>query len=113
MVKEADLLKTAASQNYQAAANLLQTEYYQAVQLYQDAQSRITLYENQYQLASRSLDLILKSFSTGSSGLTDVLRVRQQTLDYEFKQIEAVADFNTAIAWLLRLGNLDIYGNKL
>jgi outer membrane protein TolC len=103
MVKEADLLKTATSQNYQAVTNSLQTEYYEAVQLYQDAQRRIKLYENQYLLASKSLDLIIKSFSTSSSGLTDVLRARQQTLDYELKQVEAVADFNTAVAWLKRL----------
>ena len=64
---------------------------------------RVKLYENQFQLASKSLDLMLKSFSTSSSGLTDVLRVRQQTLDYELRQVEAVADFNTAIAWLKRL----------
>ena len=100
---EAELMKIAASENYQAAANSLQTEYYQAVQLYQDAQRRIKLYGNQFQLASKSFDLILKSFSTSSSGLTDVLRVRQQTLDYELKQVEAVADFNTAVAWLKRL----------
>ena len=103
MQTEAELLKTATSQNYQATSNSLQTEYYQAVQLYQDAQRRVKLYENQYQLASKLLDLILKSFSTSSSALTDVLRVRQQTLDYELRQVEAVADFNTAIAWLKRL----------
>jgi outer membrane protein TolC len=112
MINEADLLKTATSQNYRATANSLQTKYYQAVQLYQDAQRRIKLYENQYNLAAKSLDLILKSFSTSSSGLTDVLRVRQQTLDYELKQVEAVADFNTAVAWLKRLGNLVINGNN-
>lgn len=111
MVNEADLLKTATSQNYQATSNSLQTEYYQAVQSYQDAQRRIKLYDNQFQLASKSLDLILRSFSVSSSGLTDVLRVRQQTLDYELKQVEAVADFNIAIAWLKRLGNLEIRGN--
>ncbi len=103
MQKEADLLREATSANYQAAANSLQAEYYQAVLLYQDAQRRVKLYENQFQLASKSLDLMLKSFSTSASGLTDVLRVRQQTLDYELKQVEAVADFNTAIAWLKRL----------
>lgn len=103
MQNEAELLKTATSENYQSTANSLQAEYYQAVLLYHDAQRRIKLYENQFQLASKSLDLMLKSFSTSSSGLTDVLRVRQQTLDYELKQVEAVADFNTAIAWLKRL----------
>ena len=103
MQKESDFLREATSANYQATANSLQSEYYQAVLLYQDAQRRVNLYENQFQLASKSLDLMLKSFSTSSSGLTDVLRVRQQTLDYEFRQVEAVADFNIAIAWLKRL----------
>jgi outer membrane protein TolC len=103
MAKEADLLKTATLQNYQATANSLQNEYYEAVQLYQDSERRVILFENQYQLALKSLDLILKSFSTSSSGLTDVLRVRQQTLDYELRRVEATADFNTAVAWLRRL----------
>jgi outer membrane protein TolC len=103
MQKEADFMREAASANYQATANSLQSEYYQAIILYRDAQRRVSLYENQYKLASKSLDLMLKSFSTSSSGLTDVLRVRQQTLDYELKQVEAIADFNTAIAWLKRL----------
>jgi len=103
MQNEADLLEAATSENYQATANSLQSEYFQAVVLYKDAQRRVKLYENQFQLASKSLDLMLKSFSTSSAGLTDVLRVRQQTLDYELKQVEAIADFNTAIAWLKRL----------
>ena len=103
MRDESELLKTAASQSYEATANSLQAEYYQAVQLYQDAKRRIKLYDNQYQLASKSLDLMLKSFSVSNSALTDVLRIRQQTLDYELKQVEAVADFNTAVAWLKRL----------
>jgi outer membrane protein TolC len=103
MQKEADFLREATVANYQATANSLQSEYYQAVLLYQDALRRVKLYENQFQLASKSLDLMLKSFSTSSSGLTDVLRIRQQTLDYELRQVEAVADLNTAIAWLKRL----------
>jgi outer membrane protein TolC len=109
MANEAELLKTASSQNYQATSNSLQAEYYQAIKLYQDAQRRIKLYDNQFQLASKSLDLILKSFSTSSSTLTDVLRIRQQTLDYELRQVEALADFNTAIAWLRRLGNFNVF----
>ncbi len=107
MQKEAQLLKSAASENWQATANSLQSEYYQAVLLYEDAKRRVKLYENQFRLASKSLDLMLKNFSASSSGLTDVLRVRQQTLDYELKQVEAVADLNTAIAWLRRLGDLE------
>jgi outer membrane protein TolC len=112
MVNEADLLSSATSLNYQATANSLQAEFYRAVQLYQDSQRRIKLYDNQYQLASKSLDLMLKSFSVSTSALTDVLRIRQQTFDYELKQVEAIADFNTAVAWLKRLGNLDMNENE-
>jgi outer membrane protein TolC len=103
MKREAEFLTSATSLNYQATSNSLESEYYQAVQLYEDSQRRIRLYENQFQLASKSLDVMMKSFSTSSAGLTDVLRVQQQTLDYELRQVEAVADFNTAIAWMKRL----------
>jgi outer membrane protein TolC len=100
---EADLMKSATEQGYKATANSLLTEYYEALQLYQDAQRRMILYESQSQLAKSSLDIMIKSFSVSGSGLTDILRIRQQTLDYELKKVEAVVDYNTAIAWLKRL----------
>ena len=103
MQSEADLLKSATAQNYTASANSLKTEYYQAIQLYQDAQRRITLYSSQSLLAGKSLDILMRSFAVSGSGLMDILRVRQQVLDYDYKQVEAVADFNKAIAWLKRL----------
>jgi outer membrane protein TolC len=103
MQTEADLQKTATEQNYAASANSLKTEYYEAVQLYQEAQRRIDLYGSQSLLAGKSLDLMIKSFTVSGSGLTDVLRIRQQTLDYEYKKVEALSDFNTAVAWLKRL----------
>jgi len=103
MQTEADLLKDATAQNYTASANSLKTEYYQAVQLYQDAQRRVKLYGSQSLLAAKSLDIMIKSFTVSGSGLTDILRIQQQTLDYDYKQLEAIVDFNTAIAWLKRL----------
>jgi outer membrane protein TolC len=103
MQTEADLLKTASSQNYAASVNSLKTEYVQAVQSYEDAKRRVTLYASQCLLAGKSLDIMLKSFAVSGSGLTDILRVRQQNLDYYYNQVEAVADLNTAIAWLKRL----------
>lgn len=111
MRNEAELMKVAANQNYQSTANLLQTEYFKALQLYEDAERRMILYRNQSLLAKKSLEIMIKSFSASESdtGLTDILAIRQQTLDYEFKQVEAVADFNTAIAWLKRLmSNYDL-----
>ncbi|MDO9257459.1 MAG: TolC family protein [Bacteroidales bacterium] len=103
MQTEADLLKSANEQNYKATENELSTEYYQAMQLYQDAGRRTKLYRNQQLLASKSLDIMIKSFASSGTDLSDILRVRQQTLDYEYKQMEAIADTNISIAWLKRL----------
>jgi len=103
MRDEADFLNSANSQNYKATANSLQTEYYQALQLYRDSERRIKLYADQYKLASKTLRILIKSFTSSGSSLTDILRVRQQTLDYNYKQVEAIADYNTSIAWIKRL----------
>jgi outer membrane protein TolC len=103
MREEAELLSKSSSQNYQAVSNALTAEYYSAVQLYSDALRRVKLYGDQYTLASKSLEIMLKGFSSSTVSLTDVLRIRQQTLDYELKQVEAVTDLNTARAWLNRL----------
>lgn len=103
MKSEAELLKTATKQNYQATSNSLQSDYYEAVQLLKDGERRMILYDKQSNLAEKTLTIMLKSFSTSGTPLTDILRIQQQTLDYELKKIEAMADYNTAIAWLQRL----------
>jgi outer membrane protein TolC len=103
MKKEAELLGQATSENYEATNNQLETEYYQATQMYQDAGRKVKLYNEQYQLASQTFDLMHKGFSAGTSDLTDVLRIRQQMLDYDLNRTEAAADINTSVAWLKRL----------
>ena len=108
MQAEADLQKEATAHGYQATANSLQADYYAAIQNYQDAQRRITLYARQNQLANQSLNILIKSFSVSGAGLTDLLNTRKQTLDYGLKQVEAVADLNTAIAMLNRLGSFEV-----
>jgi len=103
MQAEAGFLKKASEQNYRATANELQSGYYEALQLYTDAQRRMKLYESQRKLAQKSLDILIKSFSASASSLTDIVRIRQQLLDYELKQVQALTDFNTAKAWIKRL----------
>jgi hypothetical protein len=103
MQEEVRLQKTATEQGYQATANALQTEYYEALQLYNDARRRMKLYADQTELADKSLNILMKSFSASGSGLTDLLRIQQQTLDYELRSIEAITDNNTAVAWMKRL----------
>jgi hypothetical protein len=55
---------------------------------------------------------MFSGFASSGTSLTDILRIRQQTLDYGYKQVEAVADYNTAIAWMKRLENVETEENK-
>jgi len=103
MQAETNFLKAASEQNYQATVNALLSEYYQALQQYNDAARRMKLYDNQSQLAKKSLDISIKTFSSSASGLSDILRIRQQLLDYELKQVEAVVEFNKAVALIKKI----------
>jgi outer membrane protein TolC len=105
MQTETNFLRKASEENYQATANALQTEYYEALQLYNDAQRRMKLYASQSQLAKKTLDIMIKTFSSSASNLTDILRIRQQLYDYESKQVEAIVDFNKSEVWIKRLVN--------
>lgn len=113
MQAETNFLKTASEHNYQSTANALQTEYYEALQLYYDAQRRMKLYDSQSRLAKKSFDISIKTFSSSTSGLSDIFRIRQQLLDYELKQVEAVVDFNKAGAWIKRLITPELPPNLL
>lgn len=103
MKTETDLLKSSSENNYRATANSLRTELYSALLNYEDASRKYRLYGNQHSLAARSLDLLLKDFSSSASSLTDVLRLRQQLYDYELKLLESNADMNIASALITRL----------
>jgi outer membrane protein TolC len=103
MAKEADLMQKAVSDNYSGTVNSLQAKLWQAIQQYRDARRRFSLYSDQYLLASKTLDIITKSYAVSSAPLTDLLRIRQQAYDYELKKAEALADINIATALLRRM----------
>jgi outer membrane protein TolC len=108
MESEAELLQDASSEQYTATANALVNEFYIAIRQYKDAQRRVILYNEQYLLASKSLEIIRRSFSESAASLTDLLRVREQTYDYELKKDEAIADLGTSTALLQKLMALSV-----
>jgi outer membrane protein TolC len=104
MKSEANWMQTSNAQAHEATVNSLKTEYYQALEAFQDAKRRMQLYDNQSKLSEQTQHLLIKSFAAGSAtGLNDVLTVSRQSLDYELKKSEAVADYNIAVAWLKKL----------
>ena len=112
MREEASLMQEAASLSRRATATSLQTDYYEALRMYNDAQSRKELYETQFTLASRSFDLLLKGYSAATSDLTDVLRLQQQALDYHLGLVDAIADRNIAVARLNKLMAAELTSQK-
>jgi outer membrane protein TolC len=103
MKAETEFQKRAVHHGYEAMANDLRTEYFQAVERYEDAQRRVNLYTNQQQLAEQTLQIMVKSYSVAATSLTEVLRVRQQLTEYQLKKTQAIADLNNATAWFKRL----------
>ncbi|PGH39959.1 MAG: hypothetical protein CRN43_05880, partial [Candidatus Nephrothrix sp. EaCA] len=101
--EETDIMRASSEQNFKAASNALRTEYDEAMQMYHHAQQRMKLYEHQRTLAQKTLEIMLKGFAASVAPLTEVLRIQQQLLEYDNKEIEAVADHNIAIAWMQRL----------
>ena len=103
MQTESSYLKAASENNYVATANALKIAYSEALQQYNDAKRRIKLYQNQRELTRKSFDILLKSFVASTIGLTEIVQVQQQILDYELKEIEAVVDYNKAISQIKRI----------
>jgi len=100
MQNETEFLKTARANEIQETSNLLQTEYFEAVVEYEDAERRMKLYSKQHELAQQTLNIMLAGFSNGSAELSEVLRIRMQTLEYELNKTNALVDYSIAIARL-------------
>lgn len=103
MRNEAEFLRDAASLSAENVNNNLRVNFQQAIQNLNDAVRRMKLYADQALLADKSIQLLITSFSSGGADFVEVLRMQQQLLDYQFKQVEAVVDKNSSIAELVYL----------
>ena len=105
MQKEAELLEESTRHKSADLKNSLLVQYRQFVQDLSDAERRVDLNREQAELASRTTDLLIAGFTSGSTDFEEVLRMQYKVLDYGYKDIEAVTDFNTAVAKAERLMN--------
>lgn len=106
MRTEADLLSKASEKKTQKVYNDLNSQYYLAIQQYDDALRRIRLYSNQASLTRKSLNIMTGDFSTSGTGLSDIMRLQQKLLDYDYRHIEAITDFYIAVALLKRISGI-------
>ena len=105
MQNEARLMKEAGNQQIIDLKNSLMVQYRQIIQRLDDAERRIALYTEQEDLARRTTGLLLSGFTTTGSSYEEVLRMQLKVLDYGFKSVEAIVDYNTSVAMVEMLIN--------
>ena len=105
MQKEARYLQESTILKSDEMKNMLLLEYRQLVQNYSDAERRVELYKEQSDLANRTANLLLAGFTSTGTDFEEILRIQYKVLEYGLKHIEAVADYNTAVAKAEKLMN--------
>lgn len=105
MQNEAQQLQEASRQQSIGLKNNLMLQYRNFIQNLDDAERRISLYNEQEELARKTTDLLLADFSTSGTNYEEVLRMQYKVLDYGFKQIEAITDYNISVALAEKLMN--------
>jgi outer membrane protein TolC len=103
MKHETESMRDAARMSVEDVTNNLGVTLQQTLENMNDAGRRVELFTGQAALADKSIQLLISSYSAGGTDFVEVLRMQQQFLDYQFKQVEAVVDKNTAIAKVVYL----------
>ena len=105
MQNEARLMQEAGKQQTIGLQNNLKVQYRSFIQNLNDAERRMNLYNEQEELARKTTDLLLAGFATTGADYEEVLRMQYKVLDYAFKYIEAITDYNTSVAMAEKLMN--------
>jgi len=105
MQNEARLMQEATRQQMTSTKNDLLVQYRRLIQELDDADRRISLYEEQEELARKAKELLLSGFTTTGTDYEEVLRMQMKVLDYGFKHIEAIVSYNTSAAMAEKLMN--------
>jgi outer membrane protein TolC len=105
MQKEAQYLYEANQLEKQSTANMLRVQSTQVIQNLNDAARRSNLYRELVSLSTKTSELLLSSYTTGSSTYDEVLRAQYKVLDNGFKLVDAMIDYNTAVARAEKLMN--------
>jgi outer membrane protein TolC len=105
--RESRLWQEVSREKYQETHNELVAELYRIRSELENAGRKIALYRQQAQLARTTYDLIVQEYTTGRSELTNVIQVERQLLDYQMKEAEATARYNTMVASIRKLASYE------
>ena len=109
--RESRFLWQSAREKYDNTLNMLQSDLFRLKHQLDDAERKITLYRKQEQLARTTYQLVLQEFVSAKSDLTNVIQVQRQLLDYQLREAEAIAEYNTRVASIRKLRSFDKSNN--
>ena len=98
--QEIDYKSSSLEQQTQSATNQLYTDYENALRDYQDAERKMTLYQDQIKQSNQALNILISSFSAAGQDFEEVLRMQQLILKYQTLLVKAQVAKHTAIAYL-------------
>ena len=105
MQNEARLLEESARLQSSDLKNNLNVQYRNFVQNIADAERRIVLYEEMTGLSRNAFTLMLSDFTSAGSGFEELIRMQSRILEYGLRHLEAITDYNTAVAMAEKLMN--------
>ncbi len=100
MVQEAAYQETAKTFEKQDKMNMLETLFEKTWNELQDADRRMKLYEDQQDLAVRSIRLLEVEYTTADLNFEEVLRMERKQLHYSLELEKARADKQAAVSFL-------------
>ncbi len=93
--------RSEAAQKYMLnAKNELEVQKTQVKRQIELAKKKISLYKKQVDLAGSKHKIALQNLSIGKSGLSEVLQINIEFINYQIKEVEAIAEYNSAVASL-------------
>ena len=109
--RESRFLWQSAREEYRNTLNMLQSDLFRLKHQLDDAERKITLYRKQEQLARTTYQLVVQEFISAKSDLTNVIQVQRQLLDYQLREAEAIAEYNTRVASIRKLRSFNTSNN--
>ncbi len=99
-INEASIMQQASQNQKLNKTNILETLFEKYWSNYKDAKRRIQLYNSQSQLAQKSVRILQSEYSSKGKNFEEILRMEKSLLKFELETQKALADKQTAIAFL-------------
>lgn len=102
-VDEVDLQRAGIEAKSQDTENNLLVSFEETKRDLAQATRRRVLYEKQATLAQQALDILTAAYGAGGEDIEDVLRMQLRLLDFRLNAVQALVDYNVAVAMMERL----------